>query len=327
MWRPDVLLPGFECLDLPLDAAPEVGEPDEPLVGTLIRRADPGLRVGRPAWLYVHGWNDYFFQEHLARAVEEWGYAFHAVDLRRYGRSHREGQLWGYVDDLADYAAELDAAAEVIGGDHDRIVAMGHSTGGLTLCLWASERPGLLAGLALNSPWLEMHGPPALAAVARPLLQQFSRRRGTAAFPIRDDDERIYAKATHTDHGGEWTYDLELKSDGPRPLRVGWMRGILAGHARVAKGLAIDCPIFVATSDKTVWLRRFADSAREADTVLDVARIGEAATRLGRHLTLVRIRGGIHDLTLSGPAAREEFFAELERWSRAYVTHDLGQGT
>ena len=38
-------------------------------------------------------------------------------------------------------------------------------------------------------------------------------------------------------------------------------------------------------------------------------------------------RPGIHDLTLSGPAAREEFFAELERWSRAYVTHDLGQGT
>ncbi|WP_232548328.1 alpha/beta hydrolase [Propioniciclava soli] len=319
-WRPDAALAGFECLDLPLDAEPEIGEPEDALVGTLVRRADPALRDGRPAWLYVHGWNDYFFQTHLAEVVEGLGYAFHAVDLRRYGRSHRDGQLWGYVADLSHYEAELDAAVAVIRHDHDRIVGMGHSTGGLTISLWASGRPGVVDGLVLNSPWLEMHGPPALAALARPLLQQFSGRRGTTAIPIKDNEERIYARAAHADHGGEWNWDLTLKSDGPRPLRLGWLRAILAGHARVAAGLGLECPVFVATSDRTVWLRRFADSARTADTVLDVERIGAAATRLGRSLTLVRIPGGMHDLTISQPAARAQFFDDLTRWERAWVS-------
>ena len=318
-WRPDTLLTGFECRELPLADIPETGEADYPLVATLVRRSDPELRTGRRAWLYVHGWNDYFFQVHLAEAVEALGYAFYAIDLRRYGRSYREGMFFGYVSDLGHYAEELDAAAAVIQAEHDGLVLMGHSTGGLTAALWAGDRPGLLDGLVLNSPWLDLQGPPALAAVVRPLLQQLSRSRATAPLPIRDDEERIYARATHTNFGGEWTYDVALKSDLPRPLRIGWMRAILAGHQRVAKGLGIACPVFVATSAKTVWLRRYAESARENDTVLDIDKIAAAATHLGRHLTLVRIPGAVHDIMLSRTDVRDDFMGEVARWAKAYL--------
>src|SRR5918995_968953 len=36
-----------------------------------------------------------------------------------------------------------------------RLVLLGHSTGGLTLTLWAARNPGRAAALVLNSPWLE----------------------------------------------------------------------------------------------------------------------------------------------------------------------------
>lgn len=318
-WRPDALLDGFECRDLPLSDIPEAGEADHALVATLVRRADPGLRASPRAWLYVHGWNDYFFQVHLAEAVEALGYAFYAIDLRRYGRSYREGMFFGYVNDLDTYAEELDAAAEIIAARHDSLVLMGHSTGGLTAALWASERPGLLDGLVLNAPWLDLQGPPTVAALIRPLLHQLSRSRGTTTLPVPQDDARIYARATHESYDGEWAYDVTLKSDRPRPLRVGWMRAILAGHRRVAQGLDIDCPVFVAVSARTVWLRRWAESARDSDTVLDIDRIAAAATRLGRHLTLVRIPGAVHDIMLSRPEVRDDFVRELGRWVRGYL--------
>ena len=41
-----------------------------------------------------------------------------------------------------------------------------------------------------------------------------------------------------------------------------------------------------------------------ADAVLDVAHMAKWAPRLGRHVTLVRIGGGLHDLTLSAEPAR-----------------------
>ncbi len=65
VWRPDMLA-GFEATDLLLPTArPAVGEPaDTELLATLVSRVPVG--TSRSAVLYVHGWNDYFFQAHLA---------------------------------------------------------------------------------------------------------------------------------------------------------------------------------------------------------------------------------------------------------------------
>jgi pimeloyl-ACP methyl ester carboxylesterase len=89
-WHPD-FLDGYEVTDLPLPGvSPAPGEPEDvELVATLVRRL-PANR-SRTAVLYVHGWNDYFFQTHLADHLTDLGFDFYAVDLRRYGRSLRRG--------------------------------------------------------------------------------------------------------------------------------------------------------------------------------------------------------------------------------------------
>ena len=101
---PDVLGPGFEARTLEL--LPD--EEDDGAVATLVRHvpaSDPGALPGTPttptfALLYIHGWNDYFFQTELAQQVSRLGGAFYALDLRRYGRSLREGQMLGWIASL-----------------------------------------------------------------------------------------------------------------------------------------------------------------------------------------------------------------------------------
>ncbi len=121
-WRPDVLGEGFECTDI------DLGEDAEgPLCATLVRSLPQPLgfwaRLLRREReledcdvLYVHGWSDYFFQTRLANFYTDRGARFFALDLRKYGRSLREGQTPGYIEHLDEYDEEIDAAVSIIRG-------------------------------------------------------------------------------------------------------------------------------------------------------------------------------------------------------------------
>ena len=72
------------------------------VVATLVRRMQP--ETDR-AVLYVHGYNDYFFQSQMADSLNSWGVNFYAVDLRKYGRSLLPGQTPFEVYELEEYFA------------------------------------------------------------------------------------------------------------------------------------------------------------------------------------------------------------------------------
>lgn len=315
-WEPD-LLDGFESLDLPLaDAVRAPGEPDDvELVGTLVRRT--GGERSEHALLYVHGWNDYFFQTHLAEVLSAAGFAFYALDLRRYGRSLRLGQLRGFISDLADYDAELGAAYEVISAEHRHVTVMGHSTGGLTATLWAAEHPERVHGLILNSPWLDLQGSAMVRALGAPVIDALGGNRPTTVLPLPDTG--FYARTIHADQGGEWAYDTDLKTSPSPAIRVGWLRAVLQGHQKVAGGLGLPMPVLVMTSARSNFARKWTEGLDAADIVLDVEQIARRAIKLGNHVTVVRFPDGVHDLFLSRREVREQVFAELLRWSGAYL--------
>ncbi|MEO8284118.1 MAG: alpha/beta hydrolase, partial [Pseudarthrobacter sp.] len=60
--------------------------------------------------LYLHGWADYFLQVELAEQLSARGLHFYALDLRKFGRSLREGQTPGYATNLEIYDADIGAA-------------------------------------------------------------------------------------------------------------------------------------------------------------------------------------------------------------------------
>lgn len=319
-WSPD-FLGGYETTELVLaDAEPAPGEPsDVEPVATLIRKSGP--RVGSRAALYVHGWNDYFFQTHVADYLTDLGYDFYAIDLRRYGRSLRPGQLRGFITNLDDYSVELDAAADLIAVDHDRLLLMGHSTGGLVTALWAAHNADRLEALILNSPWLDMQGAAIVRTLGSPVIDRLGSRSPTSI--IRLPDLGFNARSMHISLGGEWDYDLTLKSTPGPPIRTGWLRAILLGHQKVAAGLGIGVPILVLASATTEFSRRWHEGLRTVDSVLDVEQIAARAVRLGPHVTVVRIPEGLHDLTLSAPQVRKQALDEIGRFVEAYARRPI----
>lgn len=310
-WAPDILGGTWLARTLPLRPDAE-GE----LVATLV--ADGGRPRTDRAILYVHGYVDYFFQTHMADVLADHGYTFYALDLRRYGRSLRPHQTPNYVTRLSDYAEELDAAARTIRDElgHSELVVLGHSTGGLVTALWADARTRTASdvqidALVLNSPWLDLNEPWFSRVVATRLIDLLGPL--APRLPVGGLAPH-YGRALHRETGGEWDYDLTLKPHEGFPARAGWLRAVRRGHAQVARGLDIRCPVLVLTSDATGDPQRAHDAILTTDSVLDVHQTARLAPGLGSDVTLVTVPGATHDLSLSPEPARSRFFDEVTTW-------------
>ena len=301
-----------ETIALPPDAEGEV-------VATLVSRqaAAPTER----AVLHVHGFADYFFQTEYGEWWLERDHDMYALDLRKYGRSIRDHQTPTYVADLEEYFAELDLAWQRITerDGHKQVVLSGHSTGGLVIALWADARqPAELAGVVLNSPWLDLQGKAWLRTLpANAVLDRVGRLQPFRVFPR--EVSGVYGMTLHRDHAGEWDFDLAWKPLESFPVRFGWLRAIRAGHARVQAGLDIRCPVLVLSSDRTTFTTALDERAHTTDIVLDVKQIRRWAGSLGSRVTSIAVPGAVHDVVLSRPQARERAYAEIERWLTSYV--------
>ncbi|RHA42696.1 alpha/beta hydrolase [Cellulomonas rhizosphaerae] len=315
-WKPDVLGDGYEVATLDL-------RPDDEgaVVASLVRYVPSAPEPVRPsrAVVYIHGWSDYFFQTGLAEYWHARGVAFFALDLRKYGRSLRPHQTPGYVDDLSAYREDIGAALAVVRaevGTYGRIMLNGHSTGGLVAVLWAHHFPGTVDGLVLNSPWLELQGSSVLRHLSGPAVAQLARFGPKT--PLPNIDPGYYNRTLSLDGGGEWTFDTTWRPTPSFPVRAGWLRAVMTGHAQVARGLSIQVPILMLASARSLISPRWSEEMRAADIVLEVDQLARRAVQLGSHVTVVRIDGGLHDLTLSARPARERFYAEIDRWTAAY---------
>jgi alpha-beta hydrolase superfamily lysophospholipase len=305
----DVLGADYEAIRLTLEDDAE-GE----VVATLVRRPCPG---SRKAVLYVHGFVDYFFQTHLADFYVERGYGFYALDLRKYGRSLLDHQTPNFAHSMSDYFPEIDEAVRLIRKDHDTLLVNGHSTGGLVAALWADRvrGQGLVDGLFLNSPFLELNAPAGVRRTLAPAVRALAKGRPTMALPA--GVSRSYVHSIHRDHAGEWDFDLTLKPAEGFGVRAGWLAAIIRAQRQVHAGLGIDVPILVMASATSVRGKK-ADFST-GDGVLNAEDIARLSPRLGRHVTCVRVEAGLHDLVLSAEPVRAKVFDELERWMTAYL--------
>jgi alpha-beta hydrolase superfamily lysophospholipase len=321
-WVADVLGEPFEQLTL------DLGEDSEgPVVATLVRSLARHsvfanlLGDRRPLHdvdvLYVHGWSDYFFQRSLARYWNDRGADFYALDLRKYGRSIRPGQTPGYIADLTTYDEDIAAALIAMGRPGDgsstdrRLVLVGHSTGGLTLSIWASNHPDAASALILNSPWLEFQLGVVRGAVA-PVVELQSRLRPLGTLP--QVDMGFYTRAQREAAGRELDVNPEWRPEQTMAVHHGWLAAILAGHAKVAAGLHVSAPVCVLLSQKSAVPARWSDELTRTDSVLVVDDIARAALKLGDSVTIERIPGALHDVFLSRPEARDTAYERMDRW-------------
>ena len=309
---PDIALPGFEATTLTFP-----DDYDGPVVATLVRR-----RADEPtpqAVLYIHGYTDYFFQAHLADAYNRHGYDFYALDLRKHGRSLLPGQHPNFCRDVREYDAEITAAIDRIEREgHTFLVLNGHSTGGLLAALYAHRgaRRDKLNAVFLNSPFFAFNAPPAQKA-SLPLLALAGQVTPFRA--VGGGVNSIYPKSIHKDYYGEWDFNLAWKPIEGFPAYYGWIGAIHRAQGAVRGGLSIRRPVLVMHSDCSAGGREWRELFRASDIVLNVEDMRQGAKRLGRHVTVVEIPGGVHDLVLSRRPVRDHVFAALFEWLDTFV--------
>ncbi|SDR92111.1 alpha/beta hydrolase [Microterricola viridarii] len=329
-WVPDVLGGNFEQLTLPLkpDAEGEV-------VATLVRYTAMRpldlrtLPADGADVLYVHGWSDYFFQTHLAEYWRSMGARFYALDLRKYGRSLMPHQTPGFVDELSIYDEDIEAALEAMGHgavkpgprvhvDKRRpLILMGHSTGGLTLSLWAARHHGRAQALVLNSPWLEFQARGIGREVIAPAVVLGAKVAPLA--PLPTVDLGFYTRTVSKDLDGEWVYNKQWRPQRGFPIHPAWLKAVLRGHGTVAAGIDVGVPVLSMMSTRSTISLVWSPAMLTSDSVLVVDDIAVRSLRLGPSVTVERLDDAIHDVILSSKPVREAAFAAMTRWLRGYL--------
>jgi len=288
VWRADVL-PGYEQ-----SALGEV---------TLVRRVETPARP-RAVVLHVHGYNDHFFQTHVADAFAEMGCAFYAVDMRRAGRSLQARDKPHHITAISELGDDIGAAAAAATPDAGDLplIVHAHSTGGLAAAIWASDTPHpALAALILNSPFfgLRLRAFERYAMRATPTIGRLRPSQVIARVPSP------YTVAL-LDKGG-WSFDTAWKKPGGEPATAGWLGATRTAQRRVAQGLDIQVPVLVARSDSSGPDREDNPHHQEQDVVVDTDVIAAYAPGLGRDVQEVVIDKAIHDLSLSAPGPRQAY--------------------
>lgn len=306
---------------------PLLGEPFKvyPLQGkyraTLIQYPSDSSRTYKGIVLYVHGYNDYYFNRELAQKADSAGYGFFAIDLHFYGRSLRSDDEPFRAREIQEYFPEIDSALAMAqrlsrtlmtSSDPSKTLLpeylIGHSTGGLIVSLYAdSRRHGQdFAAIVLNSPFLEMN----LQWFARNVLVPVASAIGSMIpdFPVNDLPNPNYSYSLRKGYRGEWEYDTRLKPPVSPMKDLGWIRAIHRAHTQVQKGLHLETPILLMHSDCSTRDKDWTEEYMHCDGVLDVDNMKKYGRQLGPRVTLDEIQGGLHDLYLSAKEAREKAY-------------------
>lgn len=271
-------------------------------------------RTRKATVLYIHGFNDYFFQRELAQKMDSASYSFYAIDLHKYGRSYRTGETMGNLRDISEYYAELDSAIALIReseGDSVPFVLMGHSTGGLIACLYAADRKNGagVGAIVLNSPFFEMNYVWPVRRLAVPALSAFGSMFPNVGIPRGKNIN--YDRSLLSNYDGEWMYDTLLKVPGSLPIDLGWLHAIHQGHERIQQGLHLVSPVLVMHSGCSYRDDDWSEEYTRCDGVLNVEHIREYGANLGENVRLEQIDGGLHDLVLSHQPVRDNVYEKM----------------
>lgn len=305
-WRTDVLGDDYvqQTIQMPDDYSGKV-------VSTVVKKTDNPQ--GEAAVLYVHGYNDYFFQRELGDSVVAHGMAFYGVDLRKYGRSLLDGQTRFEVKNMKEYFADIDSAISVMQREgYSKIVLMGHSTGGLTTSYYMtvhhSDRP-MVKALVLNSPFLDMN----LSKFQEKILVPFVSILPFKKMKISQGHSSAYAQSLLSKYHGEWDYNTDWKLEVSPAVTVGWLSAIHRGHRFLHRKANVSVPVLLMHSNRSVggtWTK----AHNAGDAVLDVDDIAKYGRKLGPNVTEKVITDGMHDLILSRKDVRDSVYKIVFEW-------------
>ncbi|OBX26746.1 alpha-beta hydrolase superfamily lysophospholipase [Gelidibacter algens] len=307
-YHPDILGDGFKKLNLKL-----TDDYEGDVIATLIRRNT--TNISERAILYVHGFNDYFFQKELAIKFNEHGYNFYALDLRKYGRSYLNHQKFNNVLSLLEYDEELDLSLKIIKAENNhKVILMGHSTGGLILTNYAINhlQSNLFQGLICNSPFYDFNLNDLAKTVGIPILSFIGNYFPN--IPVTGGFTKCYGYSLHKEKYGEWDYSLAWKPHDIPKVNLGFIRAIHNAQKNMRQNSTITVPTLIMYSSTSISEHHWSEKFKEADAVLNVHDINTYAKKINGDVKVQVIECGMHDLVLSKKTVREQVYKHMFDW-------------
>lgn len=306
-YKEDILKDQFEVQTLKLR-----DDYEGMVTATLIRRL-PESKSNK-AVLYIHGFNDYFFQTEMACRFNDHGFNFYAIDLRKYGRSFLPHQKFNDIRNLKDYYEEILQSLDIIRSEGNKeTLLFGHSTGGLIVTLFAKDHTDskLFDGLILNSPFYEFN----LAKRVKKLLPIVSfAGRFIPKVTIPGGFSEEYGKSIHKSYRGEWDYIQDWKPNLAPKINLGWLRAIHKAQNELRKAFYISKPILLLHSAESVADIKDMEQVSSRDAILNINDIERIAHNIKGDVEILSVKGGLHDLILSGAEVRNNVYNMIFDW-------------
>jgi alpha-beta hydrolase superfamily lysophospholipase len=285
---------------------------------TLIRKLAP--EKTDKAVLYVHGFNDYFFQQEMADRFIKEGYNFYAVDLRKYGRSWLAHQKLNNVRDLSEYFADIDTVLNVMRGEgSEKILLSGHSLGALTVSLYAAERNGKekFDAVFLNSPFYALPTKSVIKKTALPLIVKRAEKHPATSIDLEINP--LYGESLYKGAHGEWDYNLSWKPLIVPEVNYGWIRAVHNGLLRLSQGLQINKPVLIMHATKSIEEKKWSDVMFTGDAVLNVTEMVAQTKNIEGQFSIQAVPGGMHDLILSRKPVRDDVYSIMFGWIKRNI--------
>lgn len=311
-WHSDIL-PGYEARYV------NQGEAfDGPCRSTIVRKLSK--KPSKRAYLYIHGFNDYFFQSEMGERFVDSGYNFYAVDLRRYGRSREPWQYPFNIRNQEEYFNDIDSALAQIKRDgNSDITLCGHSTGGLTVTLYGAVKGSDIEvqRIVTDSPFLAWNFNSFMRNIAIPVVGFWGKISKNTK--IKQGHCDGYAYSLLKEYYGEWTYNTDWKMIYSPPVTASWVNAISTAQKKILKNKKnIKVPILVMHSSRKIDGCNYTPEFQTGDAVLDPFMLQKVGVQLGDNREVCAIDSGIHDLILSRKEVRDAAYDTIFSFIRRH---------
>jgi alpha-beta hydrolase superfamily lysophospholipase len=218
---------------------------------------------------------------------------------------------------IEEYFADLDTTVNIIKSEgYDKIILLGHSTGGLITSLYCHSKGDRcpVDGLILNSPFFKINTSDFLNKIVIPFIAAVAEILPTIDIP--QSKTTGYAESLLKEYRGEWEFDTTKKLMLSPDVTTDWIAAIYTAHKQVRRGLNIRIPVLAMCSDKSVEGSKWSPEFMRADAVLNVADNEKYFQSLGSNVQSIKIVDGMHDLFCSQPEVRESVYRHIYNWLR-----------
>lgn len=293
---------------------------DGPCRSTIVRKLN--RKGSKKAFLYVHGFNDYFFQKEMGERFVDSGFNFYAVDLRRYGRSWEPWQYPFNIRKQTEYFDDIDSALNQIRRDGNTDITLGgHSTGGLTV-LYLAAMKGKDCGVdrvVTDSPFIEWNFNAFMRNVAAPMIEFLSKISKNSK--IKQGHCDGYAYSLLKQYHGEWEYNTDWKMVYSPPVTYSWVGAINHAQSQLMKKASkITVPVLVMHSSRKIDGCNWEPDFQTGDAVLDPFMLQKRGMKMGQadRRMVCTIDSGLHDLILSRKEVRDAAYDTIFRFIKRF---------